>query len=113
MMKPGPDGMTELVALRVEIVAIFAIRLHLDGLLRDDGQAESRDARDLLRVVREYANRRQTEVRQDLRADAVFARVGRKAELEIRLDGVETRLLQLVGTELVEEADASPLLRKV
>ena len=36
-----------------------------------------------------------------------------KPELEVRLDGVEPLLLQLVGLELVQQADAAPLLRHV
>ena len=54
----------------------------------------------LLRVVREDADRRQAEVGEDLVADPVLARVGREAELEVRLDGVEPVLLQLVGASL-------------
>ena len=52
---------------------------------------------DLLRVVRQDADRRQPEVGEDLVADPVVARVGREAELEVRLDRVEPVLLQLVG----------------
>src|SRR5207244_13609960 len=37
----------------------------------------------------------------------------RQAELDVRLDGVETILLELVGLELVEQADAPALLRHV
>ena len=50
---------------------------------------------------------------EDLVADPPLARVGRKAELEVRLDGVEPLLLQLVRLELVEQADAASLLRHV
>ena len=53
------------------------------------------------------------EVDQDLRADAVVAQVGRQAELQVGVDGVEALLLQLVGAQLVEQADAAPLLGEV
>src|SRR3712207_8550117 len=49
--------------------------------------------------------RRQAEVGEDLVADPVVAHVRREAELEVRLDGVEPVLLELVGLELVEQAD--------
>ena len=55
----------------------------------------------------------QPEVDQDLRADAVVAQVGGQAELEVRVDGVEAVLLELVGAQLVEQADAATLLREV
>ena len=68
---------------------VLGVGLDLDRLLRDDGEPEARDAGDLLRVVREHADRGQAEVGEDLRADPVLPRVGREAELEVRLDGVE------------------------
>ena len=56
---------------------------------------------------------REPEVDQDLGADAVVAQVGREAELEVGLDGVAGPLLQLVGAQLVEQADAAALLGDV
>ena len=58
-------------------------------------------------------DRREPEVDQDLRADAVVAQVGRQAELEVGVDGVVALLLQLVGPELVQQADAAALLGEV
>src|SRR5207247_8279532 len=71
------------------------------------------DPDDLLRIVREDADRRQSEVGKDLVADAVVAHVGREAELEIRLHRVEAALLQLVCPQLVEQPDPSSFLRHV
>ena len=68
---------------------------------------------ELPRVVREDADRGQPEVGEDLVADAVVARVGREAELDVRLDRVEALLLQLVGAELVQQPDPAPLLGHV
>ena len=56
---------------------------------------------------------RQAEVDEDLRADAVVAQVDRQAELEVGVDGVEPAVLQLVGVELVEQADPAALLGEV
>ena len=56
---------------------------------------------------------RQPEVDEDLGADAVVAQVGGQAELEVGVDGVEALLLELVGAQLVEQADAAALLGEV
>ena len=56
----------------------------------------------------------QVEVGQDLHADAIVAAVGGEAERLVRFDGVEPLLLlQLVGADLVAEADAAALLAHV
>ena len=68
---------------------------------------------DLARIVREDPDGAQPEVGEDLVADPPLARVGREAELEVRLDRVEPLLLQLVRLELVQQADAASLLRHV
>ena len=83
------EPMAELVALGLEVAAVLGVRRHLDRHLLDHLEAEALDAGDLLRVVREDADRREPEVGEDLRADPVLARVGREAELEVRLDRVE------------------------
>ena len=56
---------------------------------------------------------RQPEVDEDLRADAVVAQVDRQAELEVRVDGVEALVLQVVGAQLVQQADPAALLGEV
>ena len=76
-------------------------------------EAEALDAGDLARVVREDADRREPELGEDLGADAVLPRVGREAELDVRLDRVEPVLLELVGLQLRQEPDAAPLLGHV
>src|SRR2546430_5945331 len=48
-------------------------------------------------------DRREPEVGEDLAPDPVFAGVGGKAELEVRLDGVQPALLQFVRLQLVQE----------
>ena len=42
----------------------------------------------------------EAQVGEDLRADAVLARVGREAELDVGLHRVEPVLLELVGLQL-------------
>ena len=50
---------------------------------------------------------------EDLGADPVVAQVGREAEALVRLDRVQALVLEVVGAELVHEADAPPLLAHV
>src|SRR5262245_24307716 len=104
---------SELLALRLQVAAVLGVRGDLDRHLLDHGESETLDAGHLLRIVREDADRREAEVGEDLAPDPVFAHVCREAELEVRLDRVESGLLQLVGLELVEKADAPSLLRHV
>ena len=56
---------------------------------------------------------RQAEVLEDLQADAVVAQVGAVAEGEVGLDGVEPLVLEGVGPDLLDQADAAPLLGQV
>src|SRR5204863_3884706 len=64
----------------------------------------------LARVVGQEPHRSDPEVLQDLDADAVVALIRLEAEPLVGFDGVEPLLLQLVGANLVGEADAAPFL---
>ena len=80
----------------------------------DDLHLEARQAGDLARVVGEQLELADAEVVEDLRTDAVVAQVGGKAEPLVGLDGVGVVLvLQRVGADLVEQADAAALLAQV
>ena len=50
---------------------------------------------------------------EHLRADAEVAGVGGKTELQVRLDGVRAAVLEVVGADLVQQADAAPFLPEV
>ena len=79
-----------------------------------DLEAEAIQAHDLFRIVRQDTNGVKTEVHEDLRADAVFAEIGLEPKPLVRLDGVQSfLLLQLVGVNLVREANATPLLPQI
>src|SRR5215210_510552 len=86
----------ELIPLGRQVVAVLLVRRDLDRQLLDHYEAEAVDPGQLLRVVRQDSDRRQPEVGEDLVADAVVARVGGEAELEVGLDRVQALLLQLV-----------------
>ena len=112
MVEPR-DRVAELLTFRAEVALVLGRRVDLERYLLDDRQSVAVEARQLLRVVREDANRRQPEVGEDLVADPPLPRVGRESEREVRLDGVEPVRLQLVGPELVQEADSAPFLAHV
>src|SRR3954453_20248491 len=103
----------QLRSLRLEVAAILRVRRNLDRHLLDDAEAEPLDSGHLLRVVRQDADRAESEVGENLASDAVLAKIRGEAELEVGLHGVEPGLLQLVGLALVQEADPAPLLRHV
>src|SRR5439155_7076390 len=65
------EPVSELRALRREVPQVLGYGLDLDRELLDDGNSEAFDADDLLRIVGEDANRRESEHGQDLVADAV------------------------------------------
>src|SRR5579875_4008734 len=103
----------ELIPLGGQIANVLGMRRHLDRHLLGHLEAVRLEAGDLLRVVRQEAQRRDPQVGEDLVADAPLPLVGGEAEGEVRVDRVEAPLLQLVGLQLVEQADAAPLLRHV
>ena len=76
-------------------------------------EAVAFDAHDLLRVVGEDLEVLDAQVHQDLRADAVVTKVGAEAERVVGLDRVLALILELVGLELVEQADPAPFLAHV
>ena len=67
----------------------------------------------LLGIVGEQAHPPQAQILQQLDPHAVIAGIGLEAEREIGLHRVEPLILQLVGPDLLHEADAPPLLRQI
>src|SRR6185503_1972213 len=112
LVRDHAQQMAHLVALGVEVRAVRRVRLDLDRDALDDLESVQRDA-GLLRVVREDARAAHAEVHEDLDADPVLAVIRLEAEALVRLDRVETLILQRVGAQLVHEADAATLLPQV
>ena len=101
------------VALGAQVGLVVRVGGVLDRHLRRDRQPVALQPADLLRVVGEDADARQPEVDQDLRADAVVAQVDRQAELEVGVDRVQALVLEVVGAQLVQQADPAALLGEV
>src|SRR4051794_39031993 len=83
------EQVAEPALLRAQVADVLEGRLGRQRDALDDLEAEAGEACVLGRVVRHQPHLADAEVAEDLRADAVAAGVGREAELEIRLDGVE------------------------
>src|SRR6185436_18756472 len=107
------EEMAQPLPLGREIPAVHWIRTDLERLARGDLDPVVRERLDLLRVVREEPDLEKAEVPQDLGGDAVVPEIRREAELEIRIDGVEPEILELVRAELVRQSDSPPLLAQV
>src|SRR4051794_12145503 len=105
--------MSELLAFRLQIARVFLVLRLFQRHPIADAQAVALEANHLARVVRDRPDRFEAEVEQDLRTDAVVAQVRLEAETFIRLDRVRAFILQLVRLELVQQADAAPLLIEI
>src|SRR5262249_27286993 len=102
--------MSELRLLGAQIVDVPGMRRHLERSARDDADAVGLQASDLLGIVGEQADALDTEVAQDLRADAIVTQVFAEAQLEVRLDRVPPAILQGIRADLVGESDATAFL---
>src|SRR4051812_9358912 len=80
--------MAELISLDVQIAQVLAGWAGDERHPLHDLQVVALEADELPRVVGHDADRGETEVAQDLRADAVVPKVGREAQALIGLDGV-------------------------
>ncbi len=89
----------------------------MDGRLQrhtlDDGQAAALQPGDLVRVVGQQAQGDHVQIAQHLGRYAIVAQVGLVAEQQIGLHRVVADVLQVIGAQLLQQADAPPLLTKV
>src|SRR5882757_7621611 len=98
------------VAFGFQVTQVLGVGVHGQGYPSDDAQPVALEAGALGRVVRQQPHRAHAQVVQDLRAGAVVARVGRQAELEVGVECVRAGVLQLIGLQLVQQADAPALV---
>jgi len=103
----------EAVFFGAEVINVVWRGCNLDGDLLDDFDAVDFESAGFLGVIGEYFDLFESEVTEDLGADAVVAFVGGKAEFDVGVNGVEALLLEFVGVEFVFEADASAFLAEI
>ena len=99
--------------LGLEIEEIVVGGLDLDGDPLGDLHAELGELVDLVRVVGQKAQALHAQRAEDLGADVVLPLVPGKAQGQVGVQGVHALLLELIGPELVDEADAPALLAHV
>ena len=105
--------MAKLGALGPQVVAVGLARRHLDRDPLGDGKAVRLELLHLVRVVGHEAHFPHAQVEQDVRARLVVAHVGGEAQRVVRLHRVATLVLQRIGADLVEQADAAALVEHV
>ena len=71
------------------------------------------ETHELAGIVREQFDLPDAEVHEDLRSDAVVAQIRGIPQTDVRLDGVESLILQRVRLELGREPDAATFLAKI
>src|SRR6202012_5429012 len=106
-----PDQvMTHPVTLGHQIPDVLRIGAHRQRHPLDDMQPVAVQADSLGGVVGQQPHRADPEVDQDLGPGAVVACVGGQSELEVGVDGVVAGVLQLIGLQLVHQADAATFM---
>jgi hypothetical protein len=66
-----------------------------------------------LRVVGQQAHLFDAQVRQDLGANPIVSKIGGKTKVSVGVDCIETLVLEFIGFEFVQDADAAPFLSKI
>ena len=105
MAGPHPLGLDVLMIVRV------ARRGHRNPLR--DGQATRLKLRDLVRIVGDQPHLADAKLSQNAAGRQEIALVHLEAERMVRVDGIETRILQRIGPHLVEKADVAPFLGQI
>ncbi len=99
--------------LRPHVRDVVPVRLQEDRNALDHVDPEALERRKLLGVVAEQADTDGAKVAKNVRAGDVVPRVSGEAERLVCLDGVESLLLERVGSYLVEQADAAAFLAQI
>ena len=105
--------MPELVFFRSQVGAGMLAGSWAAGNPLGNVNARSLELSHFVGIVREQADIAQAERLQGFGSKGVVARVIRKSQTTIRFNGIESRILQLVGLELIDEANSAPFLRQV
>src|SRR5688500_3972492 len=107
------EEVAELGLLGAEVVHGGVGRLDFEGDALDDAQPRLLHRAQLERVVRHQPDLAQPEVEEHLGALPVLAQVDGESQTLVGLDGVGALVLEGVGADLVDDADAAPLLQLV
>jgi len=104
---------TELPPLGLEIPLVVAAWRDLERYAFDNLQAVPFQPNNLARIVGEQPELLDAEITQNLRSKPIGPEVGRKAQPLVRLDRVQSLILELIGTQLVMQPDPAAFLADV
>src|SRR3954468_9861410 len=107
------EEVSQLRPLGFEVARVLVVRDRDDGDALVDGEAVTLQTDELARIVGDGPDGFETEIEKDLRADSVIAEIGLEAEALVRLDGVDSLILELVRLQLVEQPDPAAFLIEV
>src|SRR5439155_22085993 len=105
--------MPELRSFCFEILFVMRIGFGPDRHLFDHFETVALEANNFLRVICKEPELPDTEVKKDLCAESVIAQVARIPESCVRLDGIESFLLQFVCMDFCRQPDTTTFLPHV
>ena len=103
----------ELVLLGLQVAGVVLAGIHHQGHPIHHLQAIATEAGDLAGVVGDQAQAMHPQLAEDLGSHAVVAQIGREAEALVGLHRVKAAILQGIGLELVDQANAASLLAEI
>ena len=105
--------MVHAVFFRLQILFVELTRLHDERLAPRDAQSMAFQTDQLLRIVRQNPYALHPQILQYLGTDAVFTQIRRETKTQIRIDRIQSALLQMVRMQLVSQTDAATFLPHV
>src|SRR5712692_4009026 len=105
--------MTELLPFRLQIELVELIRWHHDRYPLSHLDSVKLQILQLVRIVRQKLDRSYMKRHQHMGRNVVVSLVRPEAQLLVRLNSVETCILQLVGSDLVDETDSPTFLPQI
>jgi len=96
-----------------EIIKVGLVGGDLDRHSFGNGDAVALQADYLFGIVREQADFAHPQIRQNLRPDSIIAQIRFEAQSRIGIYGVAPVVLQFIGSDLVDQADAAPFLAHI
>src|SRR5712692_11911709 len=105
--------MTELLPFRLQIELVELIRWHHDRDALSHLDSVKLQILQLVRIVRQKFDRSYMKRHQHVGCNVVVSLVRPEAQLLVRLNSVETCILQLVGFDLVDETDSPTFLPQI
>jgi hypothetical protein len=107
------DQVTHPLHFGLQVVGAFGLRRSHQRLAGAHRDTQCAQALDLGRIVRQQAHRLNFQVAQHERGKVVGALVGIAAEQKIGVNCVVTLVLEIVGPQLIEQADSAALLSQI